>query len=195
MTADTSRIERLHAHHLRHWLYGGRTDLANMVLLCDTDHGLVHDNDLVMSRTNGRLVVIDADGRRVWGTADAWEKVTVSAGDHTGSTVAAPDGRDTRGAPMTGDVDETFYVKPEGTQYLCSPADQTPQEPGDAKPDELEIARAIDAAFARHRLRRQRQCDSEHRCYESKERSAPKHARLLPPLRPHVVPCPARSFE
>src|SRR3954453_1355641 len=65
------RLERLHAHHLRHWLFGGRTDLANLVLLCDTDHGLVHDNDLVMSRTDGRLVVLDDDGRHVWGTADA----------------------------------------------------------------------------------------------------------------------------
>jgi len=65
------RLERLHAHHLRHWLFGGRTDLANLVLLCDTDHGLVHDDDLVLSRTEGRLVVLDSDGRRVWGTADA----------------------------------------------------------------------------------------------------------------------------
>ena len=65
------RLERLHAHHLRHWLFGGRTDLANLVLLCDTDHGLVHDDDLVLRRTEGRLVVLDSDGRRVWGTADA----------------------------------------------------------------------------------------------------------------------------
>ena len=65
------RLERLHAHHLRHWLFGGRTDLANLVLLCDTDHGLVHDDDLVLSRTEGRLVVLDSDGRRVWGAADA----------------------------------------------------------------------------------------------------------------------------
>ena len=25
-----TRIERLHAHHMRHWLFGGRTDLANL---------------------------------------------------------------------------------------------------------------------------------------------------------------------
>jgi hypothetical protein len=68
---EETRIERLHAHHLRHWLFGGRTDLANLVLLCDTDHGLVHEHDLVMSRTGGRLVVLDGDGRHVWGTADA----------------------------------------------------------------------------------------------------------------------------
>jgi hypothetical protein len=66
-----TRIERLHAHHLRHWLFGGRTDLANLVLLCDTDHGLVHDHALVLSRPNGRLIALDADGRHVWGTADA----------------------------------------------------------------------------------------------------------------------------
>ena len=66
-----TRIERLHAHHMRHWLYGGRTDVVNLVLLCDTDHGLVHDQDLVLSRRNGRLVVLTPDGRRIWGTADA----------------------------------------------------------------------------------------------------------------------------
>jgi hypothetical protein len=66
-----SRVERLHAHHLRHWLFGGRTDLSNLVLLCDRDHGLVHDLDLVMSRADGRLVVTAPDGRRVWGAADA----------------------------------------------------------------------------------------------------------------------------
>jgi uncharacterized protein DUF222/HNH endonuclease len=66
-----TRIERLHAHHLRHWLFGGATDVANMVLLCDVDHGLVHDLDLTMARRDGRLVVTTPDGLHVWGTADA----------------------------------------------------------------------------------------------------------------------------
>ncbi len=66
-----TRIERLHAHHMRHWLFGGGTDIDNLVLLCDVDHGLVHDQDLVMSRRNGRLVVLAPDGRRVWGAGDA----------------------------------------------------------------------------------------------------------------------------
>jgi hypothetical protein len=30
------------AHHLRHWLHGGPTDLANLVLLCRTHHRAVH---------------------------------------------------------------------------------------------------------------------------------------------------------
>jgi hypothetical protein len=66
-----ARIERLHAHHLRHWLFGGPTDLSNLVLLCDRDHGLVHELDLVMTRRDGTLVVTAPDGRRVWGPADA----------------------------------------------------------------------------------------------------------------------------
>ena len=66
-----TRIERLHAHNMRHWLFGGRTDVDNMVLLCDVDHGLVHEHDLVLSRTNGSLVVTTPDGHRTWGRADA----------------------------------------------------------------------------------------------------------------------------
>jgi hypothetical protein len=68
---DETRVERLHAHHLRHWLHGGRTDVSNMLLLCDVDHGLVHEHGLVMSRRGGELVVQDAAGRRIWGPADA----------------------------------------------------------------------------------------------------------------------------
>jgi hypothetical protein len=65
-----TRIERLHAHHLRPWLLGGPTDVSNMVLLCDNDHGLVHDLDLAMTRRDGGLVVTAPDGSRVWGPAD-----------------------------------------------------------------------------------------------------------------------------
>jgi Domain of unknown function (DUF222)/HNH endonuclease len=31
------------AHHVRHWLHGGATDLDNLVLLCWTHHRAVHD--------------------------------------------------------------------------------------------------------------------------------------------------------
>ncbi len=33
---------RLHAHHLRYWGAGGRTDLGNLVLLCERHHVVVH---------------------------------------------------------------------------------------------------------------------------------------------------------
>jgi D-arginine dehydrogenase len=54
----------------------------------------------------------------------------------------------TGATPMIADIDDAFYVKPAGLQVLCSPADETPQEPGDARPDEWEIARALDAIGA-----------------------------------------------
>jgi hypothetical protein len=66
-----TRIERLHAHHMRWWTFGGRTDIADMVLLCDVDHGLAHDLELVMTRRDGKLIVLTPDGQRVWGAADA----------------------------------------------------------------------------------------------------------------------------
>jgi hypothetical protein len=31
------------AHHLRHWLHGGPTDLANLALVCRTHHRAVHE--------------------------------------------------------------------------------------------------------------------------------------------------------
>lgn len=59
--------------------------------------------------------------------------------------VRAPEGVNTSALPMTADVDGAFYVKPEGAQMLCSPADETPAPPGDARPDEMDIARGLDS--------------------------------------------------
>ena len=46
--------------------------------------------------------------------------------------------------PMLVDADERFYLKPEPGQFLASPADETPQEPGDPRPDMLDIATALE---------------------------------------------------
>jgi len=46
--------------------------------------------------------------------------------------------------PLTIDIDEGFYFKPDAGQLLISPADETLSEPCDAQPDELDIAIAID---------------------------------------------------
>ncbi|MEZ5373527.1 MAG: FAD-binding oxidoreductase [Microthrixaceae bacterium] len=46
--------------------------------------------------------------------------------------------------PMVVDVAHRWYLKPDGTQFLCSPADQTPSRPCDARPDELDVALAIE---------------------------------------------------
>lgn len=58
--------------------------------------------------------------------------------------IGSPTGAETKDLPIFGDIDQSFYVKPEGEQFLCSPADETPTAPSDVSADMLEIARAID---------------------------------------------------
>ena len=44
------------AHHLRHWLHGGPTDLANLALLCRAHHRAVHEGGWQLARgPDGRL--------------------------------------------------------------------------------------------------------------------------------------------
>lgn len=68
----------------------------------------------------------------------------------TAALVTPPaDGADSRQRwPMVADVTETFYFKPESGRLLLSPYDATPVLPGDARPDDLDIATAIERVRA-----------------------------------------------
>jgi len=46
--------------------------------------------------------------------------------------------------PSVIDVGEEFYFKPDAGKFLGSPADQTPMEPCDVQPDDLDVALAVD---------------------------------------------------
>ncbi len=46
--------------------------------------------------------------------------------------------------PVTIDIEEAYYFKPDAGLLLISPADETPIEPCDVQPEELDIATAID---------------------------------------------------
>jgi len=63
-------------------------------------------------------------------------------------TIAPPPLIDAHSIPLVADVRGTFYMKPEGPQILCSPADEVPSEPCDARADEVDIAMAIDVINA-----------------------------------------------
>jgi len=54
--------------------------------------------------------------------------------------------------PMVVGVDESFYFRPEGPNLLVSPADQTPSAPCDARPEETDVAIALERVNAVTRL-------------------------------------------
>lgn len=51
---------------------------------------------------------------------------------------------DSSGYPFVVDSFHSWYLRPDGTQFMCSPADEIPSEPCDAKAEEIDIARTID---------------------------------------------------
>jgi D-arginine dehydrogenase len=62
----------------------------------------------------------------------------------TAFMVDAPAGSDSDHWPLTIDIDETFYFKPDAGRLLLSPADETPSAPCDAFPDDMDVAIAVD---------------------------------------------------
>jgi D-arginine dehydrogenase len=46
--------------------------------------------------------------------------------------------------PLVMDVAGRYYLEPEAGGLLVSPADETPSEPGDARPEELDVALALE---------------------------------------------------
>ena len=91
-------------------------------------------------------IVVNAAG--AWGDAVASMAGAAPVGlrplHRTAFTVPAPDGVGARGWPLVHGLDEDWYFKSEGADLLCSPADETPAEPGDARPREEDVALAVD---------------------------------------------------
>jgi len=62
----------------------------------------------------------------------------------TAVLVDPPAGMTVNAWPFVNDIDEQFYFKPEAGQLFLSPADETPTVPGDAQPEEWDVAAAVD---------------------------------------------------
>lgn len=69
---------RLHAHHVRPWLHGGRTDLSNLVLLCEAHHVALHEGEFAITPTPrpGRFRFVRADGQEL---AEHYDPVAAGA--------------------------------------------------------------------------------------------------------------------
>ncbi|MDR3513867.1 MAG: FAD-binding oxidoreductase [Caulobacteraceae bacterium] len=70
----------------------------------------------------------------------------------TALTVEAPQDAAVAAAPLTIDIDEQFYFKPDAGRLLLSPADETPNPPCDVQPDEWDVAVAVDRVETATRL-------------------------------------------
>jgi D-arginine dehydrogenase len=62
----------------------------------------------------------------------------------TGVMIDLPTGTDPGGWPLTADLGETFYFKPDAGRLMLSPADATPTAPQDAQPEIEDVATVIE---------------------------------------------------
>ncbi len=138
-------IAALHDGYLR----GARSRGAQLV--CDAGlTGLEPTGDGWHVRTRGQSwqarVVVNAAGAwaDVVGRMAGAAPVGLVPKRRTAMILDLPDGMDARAWPMVTDADEDFYFKPDAGRLLASPADETPMDPHDVQPDELDIALCID---------------------------------------------------
>lgn len=142
-------VDALHQGYLR------KLRTNNGILL--TEHRVT-----ALRREGDRWVVMAGDERLtaavVVNAAGAWaDHVGALAGAspigleprrRTALLVEPPTGVAVDAWPMVIDIEEKFYIKPDAGLLLLSPADETPVEPSDVRPDEWDIAVAVDRVEA-----------------------------------------------
>lgn len=138
-------VNTLHRGYLKRFKEaGGRFETNTQIQQIERRDGLWHlyaKSHLIQTK-----LVVNAAG--------AWaDEIAKSAGlapiglvpkRRTALLIAPPEGYDLAQLPMTLDMEEAFYLKPEAGQLLISPANEDPMPPCDAQPDELDIAICID---------------------------------------------------
>lgn len=142
-------VEALHRHYLR------RLTAAGGVLRCAAPvTALARDGAGWRIEAGG----VEIRAELVVNAAGAWADVLAGMAGvapvgldprrRTAVLVTPPAGVVPDAWPMAVDVDEQFYIKPDAGKFLLSPADETPSDPCDAQPEELDIAIAIDRVQA-----------------------------------------------
>ena len=121
--------------------------------------GLICNAAVTGLRRQGKVWQVKAGGQGyqaavVVNAAGAWaDQIGAMAGAETiglvpmrrtALMVAAPAGLDMEGMPLTVDIDEQFYLKPDAGRLLISPANTDADVPSDVQPDELDVAICID---------------------------------------------------
>ena len=138
-------VNALHTGYLR----GGKA--RGVELVCDAGvQALTRQGDGWLVQTTAGSweagVVVNAAG--AW--ADQLAQLAGAAKSglvpkrRTAMILEAPAGMNTQLWPCVIDADEQFYFRPDAGRLMASPADETPMEPCDVQPDELDIAICID---------------------------------------------------
>ncbi|MBM3535952.1 MAG: FAD-binding oxidoreductase [Alphaproteobacteria bacterium] len=136
-------------HAIHHGFLKGLRARGGRVITDAEVLGLAANGDWIVETRAGSFrapVVINAAG--------AWADVVARLAGartvglvpkrRTAFTFDVPKGTPVEKVPAVIDVDETWYIKPESGRLLGSPADETPSEPCDAQPEELDLAIAVD---------------------------------------------------
>ncbi|WP_069300532.1 NAD(P)/FAD-dependent oxidoreductase [Neptunicoccus sediminis] len=138
-------VAALHQGYLRQFKHRSGTLLRNAEVI-----SLTHDGTDWTVETKAGLIkaplVVNAAG--AWadkiGALAGAEIIGLEPKRRTAMMIQEPAGFTRRDAPITIDVDEQFYLKPDAGRLLLSPADETPSEPCDAQPDEMDVAICAD---------------------------------------------------
>ncbi len=137
----------VHALH-QGYLCGLRQQGGEVVCRAEVT-GLSHDGGWSVATRAGEF-----QGRVVVNAAGAWcDRVAALAGAasvglvpkrRTVILVDPPAGMAVEDWPFCAAVDEDFYFRPDAGRLIVSPADETPVEPCDVQPEELDMAIAVD---------------------------------------------------
>jgi D-arginine dehydrogenase len=91
-------------------------------------------------------VIVNAAG--AWADAVAWscgiEPLGLEPLRRTAFLFDIPGRASDPSWPLVVDLDGTYYFKPESARLLGSPSDETPSEPCDARPEEIDVALALE---------------------------------------------------
>jgi len=138
-------VDALHQGFLRGFKAGGGTLLVNAGIEA-IDRGARAWRVTTARGEVDTAVIVNAAGAWADEIAERADLAPLGlvAKRRTAITIDPPAKMDVSGWPMTVDIDEAFYFKPEAGRVLVSPCDETPMPPCDAQPDEWDVAVAAD---------------------------------------------------
>ena len=148
MSGEDIDVAALHQGYLRQFRYFGGDLRCNATVL-----GLTHTGrDWQINTGVGEFTVdtiVNAAGawaEHIGGLAQA-ESIGLIPKRRTAAIVAAPTElapNTLASLPITIDIEEDFYLKPDAGRLLISPADETPSPACDAQPEDMDIALCVE---------------------------------------------------